>query len=130
MAANLAHFALNADDVSVSRAFYETVFGWTFTPWGPPGFLEIRTGAADSPGIPGALHGRRDVVHGLRATGPECTFAVDDVDATATAVRDSGGKVVLEPFAIEGVGRLIFFQDPAGNVIGAMQYDAAERAGE
>ncbi|WP_396264282.1 VOC family protein [Gordonia hankookensis] len=53
----------------------------------------------------------------------ECTFAVDDVDATAQSVRDAGGTILMERFTIAGVGHLIFFADPAGNPIGAMQYD-------
>jgi predicted enzyme related to lactoylglutathione lyase len=57
--------------------------------------------------------------------GLECTFAVDDVDATAAAVRQAGGAILMERFTISGVGHLIFFEDPAGNPIGAMQYDPA-----
>ncbi|NED60111.1 VOC family protein, partial [Streptomyces sp. SID10244] len=44
-------------------------------------------------------------------------------DATAQAVRDAGGTILMERFTIAGVGHLIFFADPAGNPIGAMQYD-------
>ena len=36
-------FAINADDVPRARNFYETVFGWGFEPWGPPGFYLIAT---------------------------------------------------------------------------------------
>jgi predicted enzyme related to lactoylglutathione lyase len=53
--ANVAHVAINADDVARARRFYERVFGWEFRPWGPPGFLQITTGTADHPGILGAL---------------------------------------------------------------------------
>ena len=125
MTANLAHFAINAEDVQASRAFYEDVFGWTFTAWGPPGFYQIRTGTPDEPGIQGALQQRRELLPGVPTTGLECTFAVDDVDATAAAVRAAGGRILLDRFTISGVGHLIFFADPAGNPVGAMQYDAA-----
>lgn len=123
MSANLAHFALNADDVPASRAFYEKVFGWTFTAWGPPGFFDIRTGTEAEPGVQGALQQRRELVDRRPMIGAECTFAVDDVDATAQAVRDAGGTILMERFTISGIGHLIFFQDPGGNAIGAMQYD-------
>jgi predicted enzyme related to lactoylglutathione lyase len=33
---NIAHFAIDADNVPRARRFYEAVFGWRFTPWGPP----------------------------------------------------------------------------------------------
>ena len=41
MAAHLAHFAINTDDIDRSRSFYEKVFGWKVTAWGPPGFYQI-----------------------------------------------------------------------------------------
>ncbi len=123
MPTNLSHFAINADDVPASRTFYEAVFGWTFTPWGPPGFFRIKTGTDDEPGVQGAMQQRRDLVAGSPTVGVECTFAVDDVDATARAVRQAGGTILMERFTISGVGHLIFFEDPAGNPIGAMQYD-------
>ena len=51
-----------------------------------------------------------------------CSIAVDDVGATARAIEDHGGKVTMRPFVIENVGTLIMFEDPEGNVVGAMQY--------
>ena len=125
MPANLSHFAINADDVGASRAFYESVFGWTFTAWGPPGFFQIQTGPDDEPGVRGAIQQRRDLVEATPTVGFECTFAVDDVDATARAAVEAGGAVLMERFTISGVGHLVFVRDPAGNPVGAMQYDPA-----
>ncbi|HWK27507.1 MAG TPA: VOC family protein [Solirubrobacter sp.] len=125
MPANLSHFALNADDVPATRAFYEAVLGWTFSAWGPPGFFRIRTGTSEHPGVQGALQQRRSLIDGTRTVGAECTFAVEDVSATLAAVRAAGGTILLEPYTISGVGHLIFFADPSGNAVGAMQYDAA-----
>ncbi|MEQ1653126.1 MAG: hypothetical protein ABL897_11610, partial [Hyphomicrobium sp.] len=51
----LAHFAIEADDVDRARKFYETVFQWQFTPWGPPGFYLI-----EGAGLHGALQLRRE----------------------------------------------------------------------
>ena len=121
MTANLAHFAINADDVPVSRAFYESVFGWSFSAWGPPGFYQIDTGPG---GVQGALQQLRPL-GGRNVNGLECTFAVEDVRATLRTVRAAGGTIVLEPFIIAGVGTLIFADDPGGNTFGAMQYDPA-----
>ena len=119
---NVRHFAINADDVPRARAFYERVFRWTFEPWGPPGFFMISTG--DSEGRPlGSLQGRRELVPGHRMTGFECTIAVaDDVDVVAAAVKANGGRILMEKATIPGVGDLIFFEDPEGNVAGAMRY--------
>jgi len=122
---NLAHFAVNADDVDAVRRFYETVLGWRFHAWGPPGFFQIETGDDGDPGIRGALQQRRELVPGVRTVGFECTFGVDDVDAVAKAVVDNGGKILMEKTTITGVGDLIWFQDPDGNALGAMRYDPA-----
>jgi predicted enzyme related to lactoylglutathione lyase len=123
--ANLSHFAINADDLPASRAFYEKVFGWRFSAWGPPGFFQIQTGPDGDPGVRGALQQRRALLEETPTVGAECTFAVDDVDATARAVREAGGRILMERFTIHGVGHLIFFADPGGNPIGALQYDDA-----
>eukprot|EP01041_Mallomonas_annulata_P034254 gene34254-56992_t len=120
MPATLRHFAINADDVPRAKAFYEGVFGWTFTPWGPPGFYQTRSSGE---GHLGALQGRRDV-GGMQMPGMELSFAVDDIKATVTAIEARGGAVLMPPFKIEGVGELMFFRDTEGNVAGAMQYEA------
>jgi predicted enzyme related to lactoylglutathione lyase len=119
MANDIAHFAIHADDCRRARTFYETVFGWTFEPWGPPEFWRIQT----SPGaIHGALQKRRTPVTGKGMIGFECTIAVADVAAIGAAIAKAGGKVTMAPMEIPGVGTLLMFEDPEGNVVGAMQY--------
>src|SRR5690349_2347076 len=113
----LAHFAINADDVDKAMAFYKAVFGWKFTSWGPPGFFQI-----EGAGVMGALQGRR-TLNGQRMQGFECTIGVPSIDKVEKAVKAAGGKVLLERSVIVGVGTLMFFADPDGNVFGAMQYD-------
>ena len=119
MPARLRHFAINADDVPRARAFYEKVFGWTFTPWGPPGFYQTRS---PGDGFLGALQGRRSI-NGQAMPGMELSFGVEDIQATIKAIEAHGGKILMPPFRIEGVGELIFFQDTEGNIAGAMQYE-------
>jgi predicted enzyme related to lactoylglutathione lyase len=47
---------------------------------------------------------------------------VPDVGAVAAGVVEHGGRLVMERASIPGVGDLIFFEDPSGIVVGAMQY--------
>jgi predicted enzyme related to lactoylglutathione lyase len=54
--------------------------------------------------------------------GPECTFAVDDLDAALAQVTACGGAVVMAPSAIPGAGTLAFVTDPAGNLLGLMRF--------
>src|ERR1700761_8624615 len=80
--ATLRHLAINADDVQRAKAFYETVFGWRFEPWGPPEYYQA-SGAAD--GVITALQHRRELKPGVRMAGFEATMAVDDLDASMAA---------------------------------------------
>lgn len=120
----VAHYAINADDVNRALRFYESVFGWKFQAWGPPGFYMVDEQSAKT-AVPlrGSLQKRREIVPGVAMRGFECTISVDDIDATAAAVEKNGGKIVMQICTLAGIGRLLFFQDPEGNIAGAMQYD-------
>src|SRR5256885_16797989 len=60
MTNTVSHFAINADDLPTTRRFYETVFGWHFTAFGPPDFYRIDTGGTPA----GAIQKRRNLVEG------------------------------------------------------------------
>ncbi len=117
---NLAHFAIHATDCQRAKAFYETVFQWKFEPWGPPGFWLIQT----SPGaVGGSLQKRQHPVAGRGLIGYECTISVEQVQATAAAIEQAGGKILMKPFTIERVGTVVHFEDTEGNFVCAMQYE-------
>jgi predicted enzyme related to lactoylglutathione lyase len=103
-----------------AKRFYEAVFGWTFDPWGPPGFYQIKNAGA---GLLGALQGRRELKPGVPMAGYETTLGVEDLKATIAAVQAQGGRILMAPYRIEGVGELVYFEDPEGNFVGAMQYE-------
>ncbi|HWF76037.1 MAG TPA: VOC family protein [Caulobacteraceae bacterium] len=123
MPAKFRHLALNADDVQRAKGFYETVFGWRFEPWGPPDYYQAQ-GVAD--GVVTALQHRRELKPGTRMAGFEATLAVEDLGAAMAAVEAAGGRVLAPALYIEAVGRLAYFEDTEGNVVGIMQYDAPE----
>jgi predicted enzyme related to lactoylglutathione lyase len=121
---HLAHFSINAGDLAKARNFYENVFGWTLQAWGPPGFYMIDMGAGPhEPALRASLQQRREIVAGVPMKGFECTIAVDDIHATAAAIEAHGGSIAMPICELAGIGRLLFFQDPDGNIAGAMQYD-------
>ena len=119
----VAHYAINADDVPRAQRFYGKVFGWKFTAYGPPGFFQIDTGSEGPAAIRGAIQQRREIVQGVPAYCYECTIAVGDIDATLAAVEKNGGKIVMQKCTLVGVGQLFFFQDTEGNIAGAIQFD-------
>jgi len=115
-ASRLAHVAVNAEDVETVSDFYAGVFGWEFHEY-MPGF--VRAELPD--GTVCAIQQRRQLgAHPVYGT--ETTFAVDDVEAFAAAVVVHGGRVLMAPTTIPGVGDLAFAEDPDGNVVGAMRF--------
>ena len=117
MTATFRHFAINAGDTDRARSFYEAVFGWTFVPWGPPGFYQTRDAGS---GMMGALQERPAA--GAPSTFMT-TFQVEDIRATLKAVETHGGTIVMPPFKIEGVGEIAYFTDCEGNTTGIGQYE-------
>jgi predicted enzyme related to lactoylglutathione lyase len=118
MHGEIAHVAVNTADIPTTRAFYEALFGWSFTEYAPS-FLRAE--------LPGggiaALQGRRSLLpDGAPTTGLEVTFQCDDADALAAVVEANGGTILMAPTEIAGVGRVTFFRDPGGNVAGAIHF--------
>ena len=120
MTSHIAHVAINADDLEATRTFYESVAGWRFDPWGPPGFY--RTEPAEGPLV--ALQARRTFADGTGAPA-EITLAVDDVAAAIAAAVAAGGRVLMDPTVLAGVGELAFVADPSGTPVGLMRFDPA-----
>lgn len=121
---DVAHVAINADDLEATRSFYEGVFGWRFEAWGPPGFYQVGHPDGGRPCPIVALQGRRTFDDGTGAP-VEITVAVDDVALACAAARSGGGRVLMEPTVIAGVGELAFLADPSGTPVGVMRYDPA-----
>jgi uncharacterized protein len=117
----IAHFAINANDIPRAQRFYGAVFGWKFLPYGPPGFFMIDNKPSGE--LRGSMQQRREIVKGVAMHGLECTVAVADIHATEAAIKSNGGAIVMPVCTLTGIGQLLFFQDPEGNILGAMQYD-------
>jgi predicted enzyme related to lactoylglutathione lyase len=112
----VARFAINADNVSSARDFYQKVFDWKFEPWGPPNFYLIETADAPPGGSGGLLQERRELVPGGRMIGFECTIVVENLDETIRAIEKNGGTMVTAKFHIPTVCTVAYFQDTEGNV--------------
>lgn len=106
-------------DVEAGAAFYGSVFGWTFeerTPVGVAGrYLVAQLDGKDVAGVGALTDGARS------PAGWSTSVAVEDADAAAAAVREAGGRVLLEPVDIAGAGRLAVGADPAGAVFKVWQ---------
>jgi hypothetical protein len=125
MSNNISFFAINADDVTRARTFYQKVFGWTFEPWGPPDFYLIETGTEKTAPIRGGLQQRRELAPGQKMIGFECTISIANIDQTIRAIEANGGRLASQKFHIPTVGTVAYFFDPEGNVVGIIQEEGA-----
>ena len=90
-------------DIARSRAFYDKVFGWTFTDYGPS-YCEFTDGR-----MTGGLAKGNPVTPG----GPLVILYAEDLAATQRRLEDAGAKILKPAFAFPG-GRRFHFQDPDG----------------
>jgi hypothetical protein len=122
MAGELTFFELGVADAGRGRAFYETLFGWSFEP-GPSGQgFTIGTRS-----VPGGIHG------GDAGATPYVFFSVADMDDALERVRELGGTVedldvgggAESAESIERFGRFRFCRDDQGSPFGLHQPPAA-----
>jgi predicted enzyme related to lactoylglutathione lyase len=110
MPAPVVHFEIRSSDPDATRAFYASLFGWTYADGGIPGYTYVETG------VDGAIPGGIGPVQG---GNPAVTFfvGVQDVAATLAAAAAGGGKIVQPATDVPGVcfGLLA---DPLGQVVG------------
>ena len=119
---SVCNFSVECDDVERAKVFYEAVFRWRITPWGPPGYYRIATGNPGEPGMVGDLRARRDPLIGTGSMSYECTMAVDSIADAIAAIEAHGGRMVTSRFRIDGVGELAYFEDTEGNRAAVMQH--------
>ena len=113
---------VSSPDVAGSRSFYESVLGWSFQESGDEygGYV---LALADGKPVAGIAPLQGDQVR------PAWTLylASDDADATAAAVSEAGGTVMVPPMDVGPLGRMLIASDPAGGVFGA--WSAGEHIG-
>ena len=115
----VTHFEITADDPKRAAAFYEKVFGWTFTDWGGPfTYLLATTGDKGETGIDGAIMDRTDHKQAVINT-----IGVDKFEEGAAAVKKAGGEVLMEKTAVPGQGYFAYCTDTEGNVFGIFESD-------
>ena len=116
----VVHFEIASPNLERASDFYRDLFDWDIGEEEIEGYRLVRT--ADG-SIGGGL---------LRA--PEGVFpyvtiyaAVDDLRATLQRAEDLGGKMVVEPMPIPGVGSFAMFQDPDGVIVGIVEERQEDR---
>jgi uncharacterized protein len=111
MTHGIGWFEIGTDHPEAVKAFYGTVFGWTFVQDGDESapYHIVTTPANDS--IRGGIFGTR----GQMPNYAVFCVVVEDVAASCVSAETAGGKVVVPP--TQGGDGLVFahLTDPSGN---------------
>jgi predicted enzyme related to lactoylglutathione lyase len=110
--ARLNYVELPVRDVATAKTFYEQVFGWSLTEFGPT-YAATLTGDTD-------IGLQSDASEATRAPLP--VIEVDDLEAALDAVTRTGAEIVRPIFGFPG-GRRFQFLDPSGNEIACVKSD-------
>lgn len=111
----VVHWEIGGHDLDRLTAFYRALFGWDIT----SADSEYRI-AETGDGVGGGLMRCRP------GMSPYVTLyvSVDDVDAALATAHALGGRPLVSPSPIPGVGSFALFADPEGNAIGLLQMAA------
>jgi predicted enzyme related to lactoylglutathione lyase len=119
---------LITDDTAAAATFYADVFGY-------------RVETTDTPNGPYTMFWAEGNVEGNAAAGMLAKnenmgefpnywgvyFAVDDCDGCLESAKTRGGKVLMQPMDIPGVGRMAVVQDPQGATFSVMTYEQEQK---
>lgn len=116
----LSHFAINVENCERALSFYQSVFGWKFDAWGPPGFYMTQVG-----GLHAAIQKRQDEPFPTIIGNFECSIAVEDVDQVVARIIENGGAVTMAKVTIPNVCDIARVKDCEGNTFSVVRYLAS-----
>jgi len=94
-------------DLALTKQFFETIFGWTYTDYGPD------YTAFAKQGIEGGFF-KADKASKPQNGAALIIFYSKSLEETQAKIIKAGGKIVQEIFTFPG-GRRFHFEEPAGN---------------
>ena len=103
-------------DVAAAKAFFKRVAGWQINDMPMPNGTYNVCIAGDRP-VAGIMS-REMMGDPDHPPGWMTYIAVDDVDKARKQAGKAKGKVLKEPFDVQGVGRIAMIRDPSGAVAG------------
>lgn len=118
MAHPVVHFEIAGKDAKQTQRFYASLFDWevdTKSMGEEYGLVKAGEGGIGG-GLMAAPHGQ-----------PFLTLyvQVDDLQAYLDKAESLGGKAMVQPTEIPGMGAWAMFQDPDGNMVGLYQHGGA-----
>ena len=119
MAAPIVHFEIGVKDPAKAAAFYGPLFGWEFSAYGP---AQMVSNIGPKPGAPSTLS--TGIGGHINSLGhPPHNYCVvyalvDNLEATIAHALKLGGKSLVPPTEVPGMGAFAWISDPEGNTVG------------
>lgn len=109
---------LATNDTAKARTFYCELFGWGAKEEADGSYTEFQVGGR-------SIGGLTTLPEEQKSMPPNWMpyVAVDDCDACSAKVAELGGKTLVPPTHIPGVGSFSVFMDPAGACLSFIQLD-------
>jgi len=98
---------LPAKDLAATKAFFESVFGWSFVDYGP------EYTAFENQGLDGGFF-QSDLASSTEKGAALIVFYSNQLEATLAKVEKAGGSILRPIFSFPG-GRRFHFTEPSGN---------------
>ena len=108
----VVHWELAAKDPQKTSEFYAELFDWKINHHPEMQYWMAHTGGE------GGIDGGIMAPHGDAPNFVTFYVLVDDLAAYLAKAESLGGKTIMGPMPIPGVGSCAMFQDPGGNCIG------------
>ena len=96
-----------AKDLAGTKAFFESVFGWSFTDYGP------EYTAFENQGLDGGFF-QADLASSTEKGAALIVFYSEQLEATLAKVEQAGGSILRPIYSFPG-GRRFHFTEPSGN---------------
>jgi len=96
-----------AKDLAATKAFFESVFSWSFTDYGPD------YTAFENQGLDGGFF-QADLASSTDNGAALIVFYSDQLEATLAKVEKAGGSIIKPIYSFPG-GRRFHFTEPSGN---------------
>jgi uncharacterized protein len=98
---------LPAKDLPATKAFFQSVFGWSFVDYGPDYI------AFSDQGLDGGFF-QSDLASSSEKGAALIVFYSDQLEATLAKVEKAGGSIIKPIYSFPG-GRRFHFTEPSGN---------------
>lgn len=111
MGAPVVHFEIGCRNSQKAVKFYSDLLGWKIEQQGPAAMIDTQGGGT---GIGGHISSMGHEPHNYLTVYAE----VDNLAAYLKKAESLGGKTVVPPQEVPGMGHFAWFSDPDGNVVG------------